>query len=395
MENKNKYKKTYCFTAVVWGNDYINHFLKWVISSLLAPNNIPYLSSKESCKFTFYTTSECLSLFKNSDQIKDLKRYVEINFQLIEGINKIGKYQTLAQSHQHFIRSLTKKDEILIFIHSDVIYANGSIKNLYELDKKGMRAVVNWEPRVNKENIEIEINKFKNNSCLNISKKKLVEIALKNLHAEYEAMMWSDEGIKAEHPHSILFKNKNGILVKSFILNPVLINPKDRNIKSQYNLDADYLHKAFEIEEIYCVTDTDDFCTLDFTSENHRVNYILDSKKKVNQIADWAANNTNSVHQYYFTKTIFFHSKNINKEWETSIINSKRIGDAIFSELKKKKNIYSPPTKIQFHIIFRKRILYVLIQILKLNYKYLFNIILKLYSNFFKGKLNFTQLIKY
>ena len=96
MENKSS--KFFCFTAVVWGNDYINYFLKWVIPSLLAPNNIPYLSLKENCKFIFYTTREYLSLFKNSEPIKDLKRYVEIDFQLIEGINKVGKYQTLAQS---------------------------------------------------------------------------------------------------------------------------------------------------------------------------------------------------------------------------------------------------------------------------------------------------------
>ena len=95
MENKNK--KTYCFTAVVWGDDYINYFLKWVISSLLAPNNIPYLSSKESCKFTFYTTSEYLSLFKKSDQIKDLKSYVEINFQLIAYQRDQVVFQSLLQ----------------------------------------------------------------------------------------------------------------------------------------------------------------------------------------------------------------------------------------------------------------------------------------------------------
>lgn len=393
MENKSS--KFFCFTAVVWGNDYINYFLKWVIPSLLAPNNIPYLSLKENCKFIFYTTREYLSLFKNSDPIKDLKRYVEIDFQLIEGINKVGKYQTLAQSHQHFIRFLTQKNEILIFIHSDVIYANGCIKKLYELEKKGIRAVVNWEPRVNKEKVEKEIDKFQNKSSINISNRKLVEIALKNLHSENEAMTWQNEGVRVESPHCLLFKNKNGILVKPFILNPVLINPKNRSFQSQYNLDADYLLKTFEIEEIFCITDTDDFCTIDFTSEKHRANYILDDKQTVNQIADWVSKNTNSVHQHYFTKTIFFHSKNINKDWDNSKNVSKRICEEIFSELKKKKNIYSPPTKIQFRNILKQKIKYILIQILKFNYKYIFEIIFKLYRNFFKGKLNFTQLIKY
>ena len=166
---------------------------------------------------------------------------------------------------------------------------------------------------------------------------------------------------------------------------------------SEYNLDADYLFTAFNNDDIYCITDTDEFCTLDFTKENDRQDNIIDLKTGTKEVANWAKFNTNPLHKYYFTKTILFHSKEINEDWASSKNISKRVFEEIFLYIKKdKKQNYIAPAKIKFDFKFvKQKSLILLLHIFKFNFKIIFKNFYKLYRNFFKGKLVFVKTMKY
>ena len=59
----------------VWGQIFVENYINYVLKSLLAKNNIPYVSSKTKLKYTIYTKPENELSFNKSDTIKSICKF--------------------------------------------------------------------------------------------------------------------------------------------------------------------------------------------------------------------------------------------------------------------------------------------------------------------------------
>jgi len=64
------------FIVTFWGRQYREWFIKYALSSLLAPNNIPALRHRAECKFLICTTLEDWAALEYEPTFALLKTYI-------------------------------------------------------------------------------------------------------------------------------------------------------------------------------------------------------------------------------------------------------------------------------------------------------------------------------
>src|SRR5579872_937686 len=83
-----------CVLLAVWGERYIKDFMDLGLPSLLAPGNLPALSSQYPVKFVFLTRSAEISLFNQYPVMEKLKTYCDIEFISLDDLITIENYST-------------------------------------------------------------------------------------------------------------------------------------------------------------------------------------------------------------------------------------------------------------------------------------------------------------
>ena len=61
----------YNLTTAVWGEKFVDNYINFIIPSLLAEGNIPYLKKKTKVFYQIFTSKYFVSLIKNSESFKE------------------------------------------------------------------------------------------------------------------------------------------------------------------------------------------------------------------------------------------------------------------------------------------------------------------------------------
>ena len=120
------------FFYSVWGEKFINNFLKYSLNCL--NENLNLISKKNliTSKIEIWTKKNDEKLIKKSDLYKNLKKRININFVHIDQlltINNVSKYERLAIMQNIFITSHFFKYKYLWFFYPDSIFDNKLVAN--------------------------------------------------------------------------------------------------------------------------------------------------------------------------------------------------------------------------------------------------------------------------
>src|ERR1700756_2300902 len=67
------------FIVVVWGAEFCGYFLRFCLSSLLAPNNIPKLCSHRD-RFLIATTADDRRMLEDRPEMQSLKQFLTVEY---------------------------------------------------------------------------------------------------------------------------------------------------------------------------------------------------------------------------------------------------------------------------------------------------------------------------
>ena len=329
----------FILVTAVWGEEYVKNFMEITVPSLLAKNNLPFLSNKTDVLFYLYTKKESFEGLINYNSFKKLLNIVTIKLFNISGFSNISKHQYAAQSIRNCIKINNNSDCTYIVVYPDVIWSNGAVKRLYELERGGKKIVFSGEPRLNRETFIPKIKeKYLKGSIIDIRPRDLVKISLNHIHPEIKAMFW--ESNKRSKDPSYLFweVETSGILLRSCILNPIMLKISNAKFLPDFNIDSDYLGKlfgSFNKVNMYVVEDSDDFCTMDFTSSFERLDEIEEEKMDVKYVSNWILNNTHDLQKDLLNFSVRIHCEDINSHWDIIDSKANKIIDQIKLNLKK------------------------------------------------------------
>jgi hypothetical protein len=150
-------------TQAIWGQKYLDLYVKYSLPSLLAKNNIPATAKKNEITFLIYSTKNEINKLKKENVTKELCKYVSIEWFALEefGFNRWTipgeagnqKYAFLTNLHDHSVH-FSKKFDVLMFNYADFVWGDGSVENILETYLKNNDAVLGFCLPVDQENFK-------------------------------------------------------------------------------------------------------------------------------------------------------------------------------------------------------------------------------------------------
>ena len=171
-----------------WGDSYIDELLKLAIPALLAPGNLPAVTSQVKCELVLVSEERLFGKIAADPAIKEVQKLCPVRLvgldDLITRSDKYGMALTYAL-HRAFAdlgRAMT--DAWLIFFNADFILADGSLRNLVGHLMRGERIVASPSYCTVKEEVVPELNRrlAYDPTQLAIAPREMAELILQNRH---------------------------------------------------------------------------------------------------------------------------------------------------------------------------------------------------------------------
>ncbi len=351
-QNKEIPMKRFCCVTQVWGHSYTDFFLKVCLPSQLWPNNLVHFVQNSESVYRIYTTEQDAETIQASDAYATLSSLmpIEIKHMNFEGSlnqNEDVKYTIMNEMHRDSIRTIRQQESALIAIQPDFIFADGAFRHLLKIAESGKKAIMVTGLRLTEETLYPEIlQKYSKDGNLQpISSRELVKLAMKHLHPDTQSLFWDTTKSNSD-PSWLIWKVANqGLLVRSFHMHPMMIDPVDRSIEPEVTLDADYLLKACpNFDDIHVVEDSDDFVVFEASSMYQRTECTKSGAITIPQVARWVRNRANEHHREHARFTTRLHTEDLSDEWQDAEKRSESVIDSVFSIVHRRRLKSHNPT---------------------------------------------------
>ena len=272
--------RPFFFMTVLWGKRFRDYFLDWCLPTLLAPNNIPALSTKIKSRMIIATRPEDWDAMMQSSIVEIALKYVEFDFIEIppcpEGLHGC---QHMGIGHKLCAERAFDDKAYGFFFQPDTMFSDGTIAKLQELAIAGKELVLAVALRFGEElffkHLPINMNcskDFKVIAPLSISSRAMVHAAINGMHSETLAYRWDEPGILSHYP-AVWWPASDGVIVHSMSWAPLLIDYKaigehDTSTFHAWTIDGDYVHnniQKMDRVKIYIVQDSDEIFLASWT----------------------------------------------------------------------------------------------------------------------------------
>jgi hypothetical protein len=215
-------------SQAIWGKNYVDIFLRYSYSSLMASGNLIECSKKHQITLDIHTTKIDYpdlkkGLKKFEDEIGHVKyRYIEDLGYLKKNIpGEIGdsKYSFLTELQNDALVN-SKEFDYIVFNYSDFIWTNNSLNNLFDELSSESDAILGFCPPVDKyrftEEVEQRKEEYYSGEALTLESKKSVELAITYLHREAKLRYWDSPNFTLFPTYLIWNIPEEGILLRAY-----------------------------------------------------------------------------------------------------------------------------------------------------------------------------------
>src|SRR6185437_1759701 len=128
-----------------WGRSYITQFLEFCLPTLLAPGNIPAVAAAIQCHFILLSSAKDAAVVSKHPAWNELKRHCGVEIRSIDDLITDGHHSlivTLAFARAVRATGDAMLDTCFIFLSSDYLFADGSLKSIVGRIRSGASGVL-------------------------------------------------------------------------------------------------------------------------------------------------------------------------------------------------------------------------------------------------------------
>lgn len=309
----------------VWGESFIHHFLKFSLPSMLAPGNLPALAAEFPVTFVFMTRLSDTHIFEESPAFQKLKSICNIEFISVKDLIVFGNYSTtLTYAYDRAIRATGAEmlNTYFIFMTSDYIMADGSMRGLMRYIKKGYSGICAGNYQTIQEDMEPYLLDHidKQEHVMAIQPRELVKQSMKYLHPVAIASMVDQPVIHNYRANRFFVRHSSHVMAGRFyLLHMLCIKPETMDYRVGASCDYSFISEMCPSGNVGIINDSDDYLVVEVQPRDHELSYVdwghYEAKKMVTSLAEWttARHRSNSLH------TIYYHVDDLTNEQRTEI----------------------------------------------------------------------------
>lgn len=274
--------------VTIWGRNYCEVFINFTLASLLADGNIPALHNpKQQNKFLFCTTDNDWEWLKLQPLFSELKKYMQVEFLPLPNIaeeeyNQLQnplcshKLYIMSQGHLQIVSRMHQDQVIGGMVLADSIYANNSLRAAYSYIEADKIAVLVYCPRFSRLALLSDIQQTIATPLgmpLTLTARDLVQLAIKNIHTEVLMQQW-DKPYLANWLSALCWDlpDKSGFVFYTWccwyaFINYSKLTEHDASSLLNNTIDGTYLCDNLQPQDVYFITDSDEFTLITFSTE--------------------------------------------------------------------------------------------------------------------------------
>lgn len=312
------------FTVILWGEDYVQPFLRACLPTLLSPGNLGGEARERGSRFLIVTTRQDAARIRTSPIFAALQNHIEVEFLIISRPGGANKYAALSRQQMKAIRRSAAFDTIF-FLYPDFVFSDGTIGRALKRLASGYEAVALPIPRVVEERLVPELARFgiPGQPGIAIPPTAFTELATRCLHPSHSSYTWANPEM-SEYPSTLLWEAPNGgMLFRCFHLHPLAMRVQHHretyNAQFRVSLDEEYFPRVFpDSNGVYCIPDSHEGAVCSLSPGSFRVSRIPSwQKPNVLFLARWAESATSTLHRQFVTHAYRWCCGPVNTEsWQ-------------------------------------------------------------------------------
>lgn len=260
------------FLAVpVWGHTYVDTFLNASLPTLMAPGNLPYLSTACKVKFTIYTSKQDAEIIQQNKLIQQLANTT--NTELAIEILEIPDRNNYTNKHDfgralYELKSFTYKNNfdhaakfsetgVAISLNADIIFSADFMRHAYGILLSGKKVIEVSGPRGKATEIRNIIESKRGSSGeIAIGATELLEIWIDNFHELIKLHFWEDADGDFNCSHILWpIRGAKGWLARCFYLYPIVVVIPKGGVDFSGTIDLDLVTNCgYSYDEVEVLT---------------------------------------------------------------------------------------------------------------------------------------------
>jgi hypothetical protein len=262
--------KSFYFIVVLWGERFRNYFLDYCLPSLLAPGNIPAISTTQRTKFIIATRPNDWEALKAAPIFQSLGHYADpVYVEIPEQPPGRSGCEHMNEGHKLACNIAFKNNGLAMILTPDCMLSDGAVARLQELAIKDVEVVLVAALRFGEEpflgHLYAEGLLSRKDEPLAISGRQMAAAALKGFHPETISYEW-DSPYLIDNPPAAWWPvpREDGIVLHCLSWAPLLldygaIQRHDTTTLDTWTIDGDYIFKNIGSKaNIYVVRDSDE-----------------------------------------------------------------------------------------------------------------------------------------
>lgn len=317
-----------CMAVTVWGNTYVEEFLDFSLPSLLAQGNVPALGTNGTTyEMQIWTSEGDVARLDGSAQLVRLRELMPVHIRgfpdfLFAGGSRPDRYSRMSSLHRGIIQHCQKQDAGIMFLPSDVVWADNSLRNIEAVIEDGKRVVALCALRSHGDRLLAPLAEFTDETkdgqkIISIEPRRLVELVLSTQHPETLSRYHSSDNFTTSPAHIYWELGGQGVLARTLHLHPVYVHPVNYDVEFKTTFDADFLRRAVPNLDDYYVCDDSDLMFFSDLTDPTDLDTVPDYPNMPNelQIAQWMTLHTDPTHRTFLNTPIWIHTGINKSEW--------------------------------------------------------------------------------
>lgn len=313
MKNKTKVK----FLTVIWGERYIEEFARVSLPSYLAPENLPYMAERTDLGVLIMTTKDSVSKLQENAVFKKLEALCPVEFIFIDDLITNGVYGVvLTLAYARGIRSCgdEQTDTNFVFMNSDFVLANGSLKTLTHEIEAGKPCVMASSLRGSAEALMPALLDAVDHDQMHLAMepRDMVALTLKDLHPTVIAKTITQDFLSSSTYNQIYWSVDNDTLLgRCHLIFMLMIKPERPLPPVNSYCDYGLVPELVPSGEVSAIEDSDHFFMLETQPAKQELDFLRCGIKTPREIAMELSEWSTKEHRACAGFDFVFHSGEI------------------------------------------------------------------------------------
>jgi len=272
----------------IWGEDYINFFLKYHIPCLLAEGNVPHLKKRGKTILSIVTNESGKEQIKVHKSFVEISNYAEVHFTIFSQIPSRNtqeqaaefyrRYGLLDHHHVYIARSLNSD---LILMPPDNVISSSSFFTLIKNIEEGYDCCSVACIEVDKELVLPHIDKkIGSENQLDIDGESLLNLAASHKRDYFRSLIFSKGNRAGAYPREFFWKVPGGYMCHSVFMHPVALSARvlSREFHPNHeNVDWALIPRILKEDgKMKIIEDASQFAIMHCSNEEVRANEYTD-----------------------------------------------------------------------------------------------------------------------